>query len=140
MFLRRVTRPVVPPGGIDAACCNVILWGRCQRILSAVFEYQLSFFACGLRRRIEYLERVVPAVTRLQRMWRTVRERAFVADMRWLCIRVQSHARRILLVQEQKKLQPLKNFFFGAVVMAGIAYAFRRLGLSDEVVHSIEMK
>lgn len=91
-------------------------------------------------RRIDYLERVVPAVTRLQRVWRTVRERAFVADMRWLCIRVQSHARRILLMQEQKKLQPLKNFFVGAVILAGIAYAFRRLGLSDEVVNAIKTR
>lgn len=83
---------------------------------------------------------MVPAVTRLQRMWRTVRERAFVADMRWLCIRVQSHVRRILLVQEQKHLQPLKNLFLGAVIVVAIGYNFRRLGLSDEVVHDIEKK
>ncbi|KAL8434756.1 hypothetical protein ACSSS7_002893 [Eimeria intestinalis] len=82
----------------------------------------------------------VPAVTRIQRVWRTVRERAFVVDMRSLCIRVQSHARRLLLMREQKQLKPLKNLFWGAVVMAGIAYAFRRLGLSEEVVHSIKLK
>lgn len=98
----------------------------------------MSDFA--LCRRIDYLERLVPAVTRVQRIWRTVRERAFVADMHWLCIRVQSHVRRVLLIRERKKLQPLKDLFFGAVITAGIAYSFRRLGLSDEVVHSIEMK
>ncbi|KAL8428545.1 hypothetical protein Efla_003316 [Eimeria flavescens] len=92
------------------------------------------------KRRIEYLERAVPAVTRIQRVWKTVRERAFVADMRSLCIRVQSHARRILLVREQKELQPLKHLLWGAAVLAGIAYAFRRMGLSEEVVQSIKLK
>lgn len=82
----------------------------------------------------------MPAVIRVQRMWRTVRERAFVADMHWLCVRVQSHFRRILLLRELKKLKPLKDLFFGAVVVSGIAYAFRRLGLSDEAIQSIETK
>lgn len=100
----------------------------------------LGTFGVSLFRRIDYLERLVPAVTRVQRIWRTVRERAFVADMHWLCVRLQSHVRRVLFTREQKKIQPLKDIFFGAAVTAGIAYAFRRLGLSDEVIHSIEMK
>ncbi|CDI74185.1 IQ calmodulin-binding motif domain-containing protein, putative [Eimeria praecox] len=90
--------------------------------------------------RIDYLQRLVPAVTRVQRIWRTVRERAFLADMHWLCVRLQSHIRRVIVIRERKKLQPLKDLFLGAVITAGIAYAFRRLGLSDEVVHSIEIK
>ncbi|XP_026192209.1 uncharacterized protein LOC34619768 [Cyclospora cayetanensis] len=103
------------------------------------FPFGVACPCVVFRRRIDYLERLVPAVTRMQRMWRTVRERAFVADMRWLCIRVQSHIRRIRLLQELAKLKSTKDFFFGAVILAGFAYAFRRLGLSDEVVRSIEM-
>ncbi|CDJ49736.1 IQ calmodulin-binding motif domain-containing protein, putative [Eimeria brunetti] len=106
---------------------------------SMVFFRKAAFIILE-KTRIDYLERLVPAVTRVQRIWRTVRERAFVADMRWLCVRVQSHVRRVLVLREQKKIEPLKDLFFGAVIVAGIAYAFRRLGLSDEVVQSIEVE
>ncbi|KAL8449328.1 hypothetical protein Emed_003209 [Eimeria media] len=121
-------------GGFDAAH----VWQQLHDLQILVSPWNTG--EAALHKRIEYLERAVPAVTRIQRVWRTVRERAFVVDMRSLCIRVQSHARRLLLVREQKKLKPLKNLFWGAVVMAGIAYAFRRLGLSEEIVHSIKLK
>ncbi|KAL8454422.1 hypothetical protein Emag_001449 [Eimeria magna] len=126
------------PSSYDQQITKIFMNHPSPRAASA-FLLQVRLLYHQLRR-IEYLERAVPAVTLIQRVWRTVRERAFVVDMRSLCIRVQSHARRLLLMREQQQLKPLKNLFWGAVVMAGIAYAFRRLGLSEEVVHSIKLK
>lgn len=91
-------------------------------------------------RRMDYLARVVPAVFKIQRVWHTVRERAFVTEMRWLSIRVQSHVRRLLEMEQVENVQPIKHVLFGAIILGAVASTFRRAGLNEEYVNDLEVR